>query len=388
MPADTPVYMDYSATTPCDERVVAEMLPYFTTHFGNASSRVHSFGWSAEAAVEQARQRAAALVNARPEEIIFTSGATEACNLALRGIFNRYAVKGNHIITSATEHKAVLDTCKALEKKGAAITFLKVNKEGITDLEELSAAITPSTILVSVMFANNETGVIQPVKEIGAICKQQQVLFFCDATQAAGKIPVDVNEAGMDLMSFSAHKMYGPKGVGALYIRSRNPRVTITPQLTGGGQERNIRSGTLNVPGIVGFGKSCELCMKQMPGEIQQLAALRNKLRDGLLSIPGTFLNGHAEMCLPHVLNLSFTDLNSSLLLSALNKTIALSSGSACTSGSLDPSYVLTAMGIEPALAKAALRFSIGRFTRIDEIDFAIKEVTDKVAGLRNEPIS
>ena len=385
MPADTPIYMDYSATTPCDERVVAEMLPYFTTYFGNASSRVHSFGWRAEAAVEQARERAAALVNARPEEIIFTSGATEACNLALRGIFDRYAVKGNHIITSATEHKAVLDTCKALEKKGAAITFLKVNKEGITDLEELSAAIRPTTILVSVMFANNETGIIQPVKEIGAICKQQQVLFFCDATQAAGKIPVDVNEAGIDLMSFSAHKMYGPKGVGALYIRSRNPRVTITPEITGGGQERNIRSGTLNVPGIVGFGKSCELCMKQMPGEIQQLTALRNKLRDGLLNIPGTFLNGHAEIHLPHVLNLSFTDLNSSLLLSALNKTIALSSGSACTSGSLDPSYVLTAMGIEPDLAKAALRFSMGRFTTEDEIDFAIKEVTDKVAELRNE---
>ncbi|MGC4235436.1 MAG: cysteine desulfurase family protein [Niabella sp.] len=388
MPADTPIYMDYSATTPCDERVVAEMLPYFTTHFGNASSRIHSFGWRAEAAVEQARERAAALVNARPEEIIFTSGATEACNLALRGIFDRYAIKGHHIITSATEHKAVVDTCKALEKKGATITFLKVNKEGLIDLEELSAAIRPTTILVSVMFANNETGVIQPVKEIGAICKQRQVLFFCDATQAAGKIPVDVNETGIDLMSFSAHKMYGPKGVGALYIRSRSPRVTITPQITGGGQERHARSGTLNVPGITGLGKACELCMKQMPGEIQKLTALRNKLRDGLLKIPGTFLNGHAEMCLPHVLNLSFADLNSSLLLSALNKTIALSSGSACTSGSLDPSYVLTAMGIDPDLAKAALRFSIGRFTTEDEIDFVIKEVTDKVAGLRGVTIS
>jgi len=387
MPSDTPVYMDYSATTPCDERVVQEMLPYFTKHFGNASSRVHSFGWRAEAAVEQARERVASLINARPGEIIFTSGATEACNLALRGVFERYAVKGNHIITTATEHKAVLDTCRALEKKGAVITFLKVDKRGLIDLAELSEAIRSTTVLVSVMFANNETGVIQPVKEIGAICKQHQVLFFCDATQAVGKIPVDVNEAGIDLMSFSGHKIYGPKGAGTLYIRSRGPRVTLTPQITGGAQEQNIRSGTLNVPGIVGLGNACKLCAEEIPAEIQKLTSLRNKLRDALLQISGTFLNGHKEMCLPHVLNLSFAGLNSSLLLSALNKTIALSSGSACTSGSLDPSYVLTAMSIAPDLAKAALRFSIGRFTTEEEIDFAIKEVTDKVAELRTRTI-
>ncbi|GAB3426437.1 cysteine desulfurase family protein [Niabella aquatica] len=383
MPANTPVYMDYSATTPCDERVVVDMLPYFTTYFGNASSRVHSFGWRAAAAVEQARERVAVLVNARPGELIFTSGATEACNLALRGVFERYAVKGNHIITTATEHKAVLDTCKALEKKGAIITFLKVDKNGLTNLAELSAAIRPTTILVSVMFANNETGVIQPVKEIGAICKQRQVLFFCDATQAAGKIPVDVNDTGMDLMSISSHKMCGPKGVGALYIRSRNPRVTLTPQITGGAQEKNIRSGTLNVPAIVGFGRACSICFEEMKNESVRLSLLYNKLKEGLLNIPGTHLNGHASQRLPNMLNISFEGLNSGMLLSALNKEIALSSGSACTSGSLDPSYVLTAMGTSSDLAKAALRFSIGRFTTEEEIDFTIKEVTAKVTGLR-----
>lgn len=385
MSVHTPIYMDYSATTPCDERVVAEMLPYFSTYFGNASSKTHKFGWQADAALEQARNRVATLVLAKPEEIIFTSGATEACNLALRGVYEMYAVKGNHIITTKTEHKAVLDTCKALEKKGAGITFLSVNKEGQIDLNELAACIKPTTILVSIMFANNETGVLQNVAEIGAICKKNKTLFFCDATQAVGKIKVDVNNINADLMCFSAHKIYGPKGVGALYIRSRNPRVKLTPQITGGGQERDIRSGTLNVAGIVGFGKAAEICTNEMQPEAERLTTLRNKLCEGLLQISGSFLNGHPEQRLPNVLNISFAQLNSSLMLSALNKSVALSSGSACTSGSLDPSYVLTAMGIEVDIAKAAMRFSLGRFTTVADIDFAISEVTRQVHHLRSQ---
>lgn len=377
--------MDYSATTPCDERVVHEMLPYFTQYFGNTASRVHSFSWQAEGAVEQARERVAQLLQVQTREIIFTSGATEACNLALRGIFEMYAVKGNHIITTKTEHKAVLDTCKALEKKGASVTYLDVDINGIIDLQQLEDAIQPHTILVAVMLANNETGVLQPVMEIGAICKRRQVLFFCDATQAVGKIPVYPNEAGIDLMSCSAHKMYGPKGVGALYIRSRNPRVKITPQLTGGGHEHNIRSGTLNVPGIVGFGKACTICTSEMEAEAARLATFRNQLKDALLQIPGGSINGHPTLHLPHILNISFAGLNSSQLLSALNKSLALSAGSACTSGSLDPSYVLAAMGLPEQLSRAALRFSLGRYTAAADIEFAIEEVVRAVSNLRSQ---
>ncbi len=377
--------MDYSATTPCDERVVQEMLPYFTQYFGNTASRVHSFSWQAEAAVEQARERVAGLLQVQAREVVFTSGATEACNLALRGIFEMYAVKGNHIITTKTEHKAVLDTCKALAKKGAFVTYLDVDAHGIIDLQQLEAAIQPNTILVAVMLANNETGVLQPVAQIGAICKRHQVLFFCDATQAAGKIPVHPTETGMDLMSCSAHKMYGPKGVGALYIRSRNPRVKVTPQFTGGGHEQNIRSGTLNVPGIVGFGKACALCSEEMTTEAARLGALRNKLDKALLGIPGSSVNGHITQRLPHISNISFSGLNSSLLLSALNKSLALSAGSACTSGSLDPSYVLAAMGLPEQVSRAALRFSLGRFTTATHIDFAIKEVFKCVTELRSQ---
>lgn len=380
-----PVYLDYSATTPCDESVVQEMLPYFTQYFGNTASRVHSFSWQAEAAAEQARERVAGLLQVQAREIVFTSGATEACNLALRGIFEMYAVKGNHIITTKTEHKAVLDTCKALEKKGASITYLDVDINGIIDLQQLEAAIQPRTILVAIMLANNETGVLQPVAQIGAICKQHHVLFFCDATQAVGKIPVYPNEAGMDLMSCSAHKMYGPKGVGALYIRSRNPRVKIMPQLTGGGHEQNIRSGTLNVPGIVGFGKACALCSEEMATEAARLEGFRNKLNKALLEIPGSSLNGHATQRLPHISNISFNGLNSSLLLSTLNKSLALSAGSACTSGSLDPSYVLAAMGLPEQVSRAALRFSLGRFTTATHIDFAIEEVFKCVTELRSQ---
>lgn len=380
-----PVYLDYSATTPCDERVVDEMLPYFTQYFGNTASRVHSFSWQAEAAVEQARQRVAALLQVQPREIIFTSGATEACNLALRGIFEMYAVKGKHIITTQTEHKAVLDTCKALEKKGAAVTYLGVDVNGIVNLKQLENAIRPDTILVAVMMANNETGVLQPVEQVGAICKQKQVLFFCDATQAVGKVPVHPNQAGIDLMSFSSHKIYGPKGVGALYIRSRNPRVKITAQLTGGGHEQNIRSGTLNVPGIVGFGKACALCAAEMAAEATKSETFRNKLEKAVLQIPDSFLNGHPTRRLSNILNISFAGLNSSQLLSALNKSLALSAGSACTSGSLDPSYVLAAMGLPGQVSRSALRFSLGRLTTEAQIDFAIEEVVAKVAELRGQ---
>ncbi|WP_409966258.1 Cysteine desulfurase IscS [Mycovorax composti] len=380
-----PVYMDYSATTPCDERVVDAMLPYFTRFFGNTASRIHSYGWQAEAAVELAREQVAQIIHAQPKEIVFTSGATEACNLALRGVVELYAVKGNHIITTKTEHKAVLDTCKALEKKGAIITYLDVDANGLIDLTALEQSITPSTILVSIMLANNETGVVQNVAEIGKICKQHKVLFFCDATQAVGKIPIDVLASEIDLLAFSSHKIYGPKGVGALYIRSRNPRVKIAPQITGGGHENNLRSGTLNVTGIVGFGKACSICMEELSTEQERLTRLRDRLKDGLLQIPNTTLNGHPSQRLPNVLNISFPPLNSGLLLSALNKSIALSSGSACTSGSLDPSYVLSAMGIDDTHARAALRFSIGRFTTEEEIDFAIREVNEKVTQLRNE---
>lgn len=377
--------MDYSSTTPCDDRVVQEMLPYFTQYFGNTASRVHSFSWQAEAAVEQARERVATLLQVQAREVIFTSGATEACNLALRGVFEMYTVKGKHIITTKTEHKAVLDTCKALEKKGAQVTYLNVDNDGVINLQQLEAAIRPDTILVAVMLANNETGVLQPVVQIGEICKRKQVLFFCDATQAAGKIAVYPNKAGIDLMSCSAHKMYGPKGVGALYIRSRNPRVKVTAQLTGGGHEQNVRSGTLNVPGIVGFGKACAICTDEMEEEAERLLNLRQRLEANLLRIPTAHRNGAEQLRLPHVSNISFNGLNSNLLLSSLNKSLALSAGSACTSGSLDPSYVLAAMGLAESLSRSALRFSLGRFTTEVNIDLAIDEVSKKVAELRSQ---
>lgn len=382
---EQPIYLDYAATTPCDPRVAEAIIPYFTTYFGNASSRQHAFGWHANAAVEIARKSVASLVAANPEEIIFTSGATEACNLALRGVFEMYAAKGNHIITVKTEHKAVLDTCKTLQKKGAEITYLNVSSEGLIDVEELKKAIKPTTILIAIMYANNETGVMQPVKEIGAISKKNDVLFFCDATQAVGKIPVNVLEDDIDLMAFSSHKIYGPKGIGALYVRKKNPRVKITAQITGGGQEGELRSGTLNVPAIVGFGKTCEICEKEMEDESKRIKNLRDFLEEELLQIPDTQLNGDKKKRLPNVANISFKYTNSSQLLATLNKTIALSSGSACTSGSLDPSYVLTAMNIDEKMAKAALRFSLGRFTTKSEIEFTIEEVKKIVQQLRNE---
>lgn len=378
-----PIYLDHNATTPCDPRVVEAMLPYFTNNFGNAASRNHPFGWQAEEAVDYAREQVARLVGADPKEMIFTSGATEADNLAIKGVFEMYASKGNHIITCNIEHKAVLDTCKHIEKEGGEVTYLKVKDNGLIDLAELEAAIKPTTILVAIMYANNEIGTVMPMKEISAIAKKHGVLVFSDATQAVGKIPVNVNRDGIDLMAFTAHKMYGPKGVGALYVRRKNPRVKVTAQMDGGGHERGMRSGTLNVPGIVGFGKACEICMNEMEEEGRRLRALRDKLEKSLLQIEESYLNGDKEHRLPHVSNISFKYVEGEGLMMGFNKNIALSSGSACTSASLEPSYVLKALGLGDDLAHSSLRFGLGRFTTEEQIDYTIKQVTDTVYKLR-----
>ncbi len=378
-----PIYFDNNATTPCDPRVVDTMIPYFTNQFGNAASRNHSFGWAAEEAVDYAREQVAALIGADPKEIIFTSGATEGDNLAIKGVFEMYASKGNHIITTTIEHKAVLDTCKHLEKQGAEVTYLEVDAEGMINLEELEKAITPKTILIAVMYANNEVGVINPMREISAIARKHGVLVMSDAVQAVGKIPVDVNKDGIDLMAFTAHKMYGPKGVGALYVRRKNPRVKVTAQLDGGGHERGMRSGTLNVPGIVGFGKACEICRLEMESDTQRIQKLRDKLEAGLLQVEESYLNGHKLNRLPHVANISFKHVEGEGLLMGINKQIALSSGSACTSASLEPSYVLKALGLGDDLAHSSLRFGLSRFSTEEEVDFTIKAVTDTVNKLR-----
>jgi len=378
-----PIYFDNNATTPCDPRVVDTMIPYFTNQFGNAASRNHSFGWAAEEAVDYAREQVAALIGADPKEIIFTSGATEGDNLAIKGVFEMYASKGNHIITTTIEHKAVLDTCKHLEKQGAEVTYLEVDAEGMINLEELEKAITPKTILIAVMYANNEVGVINPMREISAIARKHGVLVMSDAVQAVGKIPVDVNKDGIDLMAFTAHKMYGPKGVGALYVRRKNPRVKVTAQLDGGGHERGMRSGTLNVPGIVGFGKACEICRLEMETDTQRIQKLRDKLEVGLLQVEESYLNGHKLNRLPHVANISFKHVEGEGLLMGINKQIALSSGSACTSASLEPSYVLKALGLGDDLAHSSLRFGLSRFSTEEEVDFTIKAVTDTVNKLR-----
>ncbi|MFM9910705.1 MAG: IscS subfamily cysteine desulfurase [Chitinophagaceae bacterium] len=378
-----PVYLDHNATTPCDPRVVDAMIPYFTNHFGNAASRNHPFGWQAEEAVDYAREQVAKLIGADPKEIIFTSGATEGNNLAIKGVFEMYASKGNHIITATTEHKAVLDTCKHIEKEGGEVTYLAVGADGLIDLKELEAAIKPTTILVAIMYANNETGTIQPVKEMSAIAKKHGVLFFTDATQAVGKIPVDVNKDGIDLMAFTAHKMYGPKGVGALYVRRKNPRVKVTAQIDGGGHERGMRSGTLNVPGIVGFGKACELAMNEMEADAKRLSILRNKLECALLKLEEAYVNGSTVHRLPHVANISFKYVEGEGLLMGFNKNIALSSGSACTSASLEPSYVLKALGLGDDLAHSSLRFGLGRFTTEEQIDYTIESVSNTVLKLR-----
>ena len=378
-----PIYLDNNATTPCDPRVVQAMLPYFTQNFGNAASRSHSFGWAAEEAVEYAREQVAKLVGADPKEIIFTSGGTEADNLAIKGVYEMYAAKGNHIITAATEHKAVLDTCKHIEKLGGEVTYLPVKADGLIDVTALEAAIKPTTILIAIMYGNNEIGIIQPIRKISAVAKRHGVLFFTDAVQAVGKIPVDVQKDGIDLMAFTAHKMYGPKGIGALYVRRKNPRVKITAQSDGGGHERGMRSGTLNVSGIVGFGKAAELACFEMEHEAKRIAILRDKLESELLKIEETYVNGHREQRLPHVSNISFKHVESEGLLMGINKNIALSSGSACTSASLEPSYVLKALGLNDNLAHSSLRFGLGRFTTEEQIDYTIEQVRDSVLKLR-----
>lgn len=378
-----PIYLDHNATTPCDPRVVEAMIPYFTNSFGNAASRNHPFGWQAEEAVDLAREQVAKLIGADPKEIIFTSGATEADNLAIKGVFEMYASKGNHIITCNIEHKAVLDTCKHIEKEGGEVTYLKVKDNGLIDLAELEAAIKPTTILIAIMYANNEVGTIMPMKEISAIAKKKGILVFSDATQAIGKVPVNVNTDGIDLMAFTAHKMYGPKGVGALYVRRKNPRVKVTAQIDGGGHERGMRSGTLNVPGIVGFGKACEICMNEMTEETARVSKLRNKLENALLKIEEAYLNGDKEQRLPHVTNISFKYVEGEGLMMGFNKNIAVSSGSACTSASLEPSYVLKALGLGDDLAHSSLRFGLGRFTTEDQIDYTIEQVTNTVNKLR-----
>ncbi|MBI1221874.1 MAG: IscS subfamily cysteine desulfurase [Bacteroidetes bacterium] len=377
-----PIYLDNNATTPIDPRVLEAMMPYFTTHFGNAASRSHSFGWSAEEAVDYAREQIAALIGANPKEIIFTSGATEADNLAIKGVFEMYAQKGKHIITLNTEHKAVLDTCKHVEKLGAEVTYLSVKEDGLVDLAELEAAMRPDTILVSIMYGNNEIGVVQPIKEISAIAHKHGALFMTDGTQAVGKIPVDVNVDGIDLMSFSAHKMYGPKGVGALYVRRKGPRVKVTAQMDGGGHERGMRSGTLNVPGIVGFGKACEVARLDMEEDTKRIIALRNKLENELLTVEEAYLNGSKEHRLPHVANISFKYVEGEGLMMGV-KDIAVSSGSACTSASLEPSYVLKNLGLDDELAHSSLRFGLSRFTTEEEVDYAINHVKEAVEKLR-----
>ncbi len=377
------IYLDNNATTPCDPRVVEAMLPYFYEHPGNAASRSHPFGWVAEEAVDYAREQIAQLIQVDPKEVIFTSGATEADNLALKGVYEMYKRKGNHIITVRTEHKAVLDTCDHLEKNGAEITYLNVQHDGRINLEELEAAIKPSTILVSVMWANNETGVIQPMKEIGEICAKHGVLFFSDATQAVGKIPVDPKATGVHLMAFTAHKMYGPKGVGALYVSRKNPRVKVTAQMDGGGHERGMRSGTLNVPGIVGFGKAAELARLEMDQDAARLSQLRDRLQQGLMALEETVINGNVDHRMPHVANISFKHVEGEGLMMTFNQTIALSSGSACTSASLEPSYVLVSMGLGDDLAHSSLRMSLGRFSTSEDVEEAITLISAGVNHMR-----
>jgi cysteine desulfurase len=379
-----PIYMDNNATTPLDPRVLQAMMPYLTDSFGNAASRTHSFGWVAEAAVEKGREQIAQLINASsPDEIIITSGATESDNLALKGVAWSYKTKGNHIITQKTEHKAILDSCKYLQKEGFEVTYLDVDKYGVVDPQAVRSAITDKTILISIMYANSEIGTIQPIPEIGEVAREKGILFHCDAVQAAGKIPIDMQSNNVDLMSLSGHKLYGPKGVGALYVRKKKPFIKLTPLIHGGGHEKGKRSGTLNVPGIVGFGEACEIALREMPEEMKRLAYLRNKLREGLLAkLDYVHLNGHPERRIPGSLNLSFEFVEGESLLMGL-KDVAVSSGSACTSASLEPSYVLTAIGVGPELAHTSIRFCVGRFNNEEEVDFVIEAVVKHVNRLR-----
>jgi cysteine desulfurase len=379
-----PIYLDNHATTRTDPRVVEAMLPFFTEHYGNAASRTHAFGWKAEEAVDTARAQVAALIGADAKEIVFTSGATESNNLAIKGAAHLYRPQGDHIITVQTEHRAVLDPCRRLQSEGFHVTFLPVDRFGRVAPAQVAEAITPRTILVSVMLANNEVGTLQPVAAIGKLCKERQVLLHTDATQAVGKVPVDVHELQADLLSLSAHKLYGPKGVGALYVRRRNPHVRLEPILDGGGHERGLRSGTLPVPSVVGFGKACELAAGSMSEEAARCRALRGRLHEGLTAnLPDVSLNGHPDERLPNNLNLSFAHVRGEALLMAL-RTVAVSSGSACTSASVEPSYVLRAMGVPDDLAHGSLRFGLGRFNTAEEVEYVIEEVTRVVRHLRS----
>jgi cysteine desulfurase len=378
-----PIYMDYHATTPCDPRVFEAMRPYFTEVFGNAASRNHEFGWRAEEAVENSRKQVGDLIGASPKEIVFTSGATESDNLALKGVAEMYYERGDHIITVVTEHKAILDTCKRLEKRGFKVTYLPVAPDGLISPDDVRNAITDKTILVSVMMANNEIGVIQPIAEIGRVCKEKGVLFHTDATQAVGKIPFNVGELNVDLASFSAHKICGPKGVGGLYVRRRNPRVMLSPMMDGGGHERGMRSGTLNVTGIVGLGKACEIAKTEMIEENDRVFSLREKLRRGIMDeMPDVYVNGHPEKRLPGNLNISFAYVEGESLLMGISD-IAVSSGSACTSASLEPSYVLKALGVGEELAHSSIRFGLGRFNTEEEVDYTVGRVNEAVSRLR-----
>jgi cysteine desulfurase len=378
-----PIYMDNHSTTPMDPRVLEAMLPYFIEKFGNAASRNHQFGWEAEEAVENARKQIARLIHCDAKEIVFTSGATESDNLALKGAAEMYKEKGDHVITCATEHRAVLDTCKALEKRGIKVTYLPVEKDGRVNPDEVRKAITDKTILISIMLANNEIGTIHPIAEIGKIAKEKGILLHCDATQGVGKIPVDVEALKVDLMSFTSHKIYGPKGVGALYVRKKGPRVRLVPQIDGGGHERGMRSGTLPVPLIIGFGKACELCEQDMPVESKRIAAMRDRLQTQIMKdLDECYLNGHQTERLPHNLNISFAYVEGEALLMGV-KEIALSSGSACTSATLEPSYVLRALGVGSDLAHSSIRFGLGRFTTDEEVDYTAKRMVEAVTRLR-----
>ena len=380
-----PIYMDNQATTPMDPRVLEAMLPYFTDKFGNAASRNHPFGWAAEEAVDTAREQIAKLIGAKGKEIIFTSGATESDNLAIKGVVEFYKDKGHHVITCVTEHKAVLDTCKALERSGKAqVTYLGVDQYGMVDPEAVRQAISDKTILISLMYANNEIGTLHPIREIGKLAKEKGILFHCDATQGVGKVPLNVDSEGIDLLSMTAHKIYGPKGCGALYVRAKGPRVRLTPLIDGGGHERGMRSGTLNVPGIVGFGKACELCGQELESEAARLIALRTRLYEGLSSkLEEVYLNGHPTQRLPGNLNVSFSYVEGESFLMGVNHDIALSSGSACTSATLEPSYVLKALGVGEELAHTSIRFGLGRFNTAEEVDYVIGRVVEVVERLR-----
>ncbi len=380
----TPVYMDNHATTSIDPRVLEVMLPYFTERFGNAASRNHSFGWEAEAAVDEAREQIVRLIHgSSPKEIIFTSGATESDNLAIKGVAEFYREKGDHIITCVTEHRAVLDSCKALERRGYKITYLPVDQYGLVDPEHLRKAITDKTILISIMSANNEIGTIHPIRDIGRVAKEKGIIFHCDATQGVGKVPMDVEDMGIDLLSLSAHKIYGPKGIGALYVRSKRPRVRLSPVIDGGGHERGMRSGTLNVPGIVGLGKACQIAQQELPEEAARLAQLRERLKEGIFSkLDEVYVHGHPTQRLPGNMNISFAYIEGESLLMGL-KEIAVSSGSACTSTTLEPSYVLRALGVREDLAHASIRFGLGRFNTEEEVDYTIHRVVQEVSRLR-----